>query len=82
MPGVTMKVPSELRDRIRALADQSEKTMSRVVEEALECYERSLGEVRYLEGWARFQREDPKGFSEYLGEAEEVERGLTDVLPE
>lgn len=81
MPGVTMKVPSEVRDRIKALAEGSAMTMSAVVEQALECYERSLRETRYLEGWTQFQREDPQGFRDYMSEADEVE-GLNDAVPE
>jgi len=82
MPGVTMKLPSEVRDRIKAIADRSDKTMREVVEAALECYERSLGEASYLEGWSRFQAEDPEGFAEYMKDSEALELGLSDAVPE
>ncbi|GMU52510.1 MAG: hypothetical protein AMXMBFR33_16560 [Candidatus Xenobia bacterium] len=77
-----MKVPSQTRDRIRALAEHSGKSMAAVIEEALTCFERSLRAVEYLEGWNRFKQNDPEGFAEYARESELLESGLSDAVPE
>lgn len=82
MPGVTVKVPGRVRDRLKALAKGSDKTIGRILEEAVNCYERTLRQDRYLEGWARFQREQPDAFAEYLKESDEIQATLTDAIPE
>ncbi|MBI3927737.1 MAG: hypothetical protein HY319_19510 [Armatimonadetes bacterium] len=82
MPGVTLKVSSQTRDRIKALAQRSQKSMSAVIDEAMACYERSLREAEYLEGWRRFQEDDPEGFADYMRESQELEQGLLDALPD
>jgi len=82
VPGVTVKIPSRVRDRLKALARGSSKTMGRVLEEAVTCYERNLRDDRYLEGWTRFQRDEPEAFAEYLRESQEIQATLTDAVPE
>ena len=82
VPGVTVKIPSRVRDRLKALARGSSKTMGRLLEEAVTCYERNLRDDRYLEGWTRFQRDEPEAFADYLRESEEIQATLTDALPE
>lgn len=82
MPGVTMKVPSQTRDRIRALAEHSGRSMAAVIEEALTCFERSLRAAEYLEGWNRFKHDDPEGFADYVRESGQLESGLSDAVPE
>ena len=82
VPGVTVKIPSRVRDRLKALARGSSKTMGRVLEEAVTCYERNLRDDRYLEGWTRFQRDEPEALADYLRESEEIQATLTDALPE
>lgn len=77
----TMKVSLQTRERIKFLAERSGKTMAGVVEDAMKLYESQLQEKAYLEGWARFQEEDPQGFAAYLLESEQLERGLTDAVP-
>jgi len=82
VPGVTVKIPSRVRDRLKALARGSSKTMGRVLEEAVTCYERNLRADRYLEGWARFRRDEPEAFADYLRESEEIQATLTNAVPE
>ena len=82
LPGVTLKVSSQIRNRIKALAEQSKKPMSSIIEDAMACYEKALRQRKYLEGWTRFQRDDPEGFAQYMGESEELQAGLADALPD
>ncbi len=82
VPGATVKIPSRVRDRLKALARGSSKTMGRVLEEAVTCYERNLRADRYLEGWTRFQRDEPEAFADYLRESEEIQATFTDAAPE
>ena len=82
VPGVTMKVPGRTHQRIRALADRSQRSMSAVLEDALDTYERSIREAEYLEGWERFRRDDPDGFADYRQECREIEVGLGEAIHE
>ena len=77
----TMKVSLKTRERIKVLAERSGRTMAGVVDDAMKFYESQLLEQAYLEGWARFEEEDPQGFAAYLQESEQLERGLSDAVP-
>ena len=55
--------------------------MSAVVEEAMTLYEVALRGKSYLDGWSRFELDDPEGFAEYMGESRELDAGLSDVVP-
>jgi predicted DNA-binding protein len=74
----TIKIPVGARDRIKAIAEQSGKSMASVVDEAISCYEALRREQSYLEGWERFKREDPQGFADYMSESSSLELGLCD----
>ena len=82
MPGVTMKVSSQTRDRIKTLAEQSGKSMASVIDEAMACYEARLQQCAYVEAWTRFQHDDPQGFADYMQESSRIEQGLDDVVPD
>ncbi len=81
MTNATMKVSVGARDRIKAIAEQSGKSMASVVDEAISCYEALRREQSYLEGWERFKREDPQGFADYMSESNSLELGLCDAVP-
>lgn len=81
MPGATMKVSSQTRDRIKSLAAKSGKSMASVIEEAIDSYEARLRREAYLEGWNSFKELDPEGFADYTLESNQLEQGFTDDLP-
>lgn len=81
MTNATLTVSVGARDRIKAIAQQSGKSMASVVDEAISCYEALRREQSYLEGWERFKREDPQGFADYMSEAKSLELGLCDAVP-
>lgn len=81
MSSATMKVSNRTRDRIKAIAESSGKSMAAVVDKALNCYEAGLQEQAYLDEWERFARENPEGFSEYMNESKQIEEGLNDLVP-
>ena len=81
MASATMKVSAGARERIKAIAERSGKSMASVVDEAMNCYEARLREQSYLEGWERFKNEDPEGFADYMIESSTLDQGLCDAVP-
>lgn len=81
MASATMKVSVGARERIKAIAERSGKSMASVVDEAMNCYEARLLEQSYLDGWERFKNEDPEGFADYMADSKSLEQGLCDAIP-
>jgi len=82
MPGVTIKVSAATRDRICLMAAREHRTMGALVEEALECYARTLRQHEYLEGWKRFREERPEEFEKYRSESQEIDFGFSEPMSE
>lgn len=80
MANATMKVSTGARDRIKAIAERSGKSMASIVDEAMSCYEARLREQSYLDGWERFKQEDPQGFADYMNESKGLDEGLCDAV--
>ncbi len=81
MTTTTVRVSTETRDRLRALADLAGKPMHQVVDEALAAYRRERFFAELDAGYAAL-RADPSAWSEVLGERAEMEGALGDGLAE
>ena len=82
MPGVTLKVSARMRDRLRGVACRVKRPMGAVMEEALDCYERSLLEAEYRDGWQQFMRDKPAAFEEYMRESRDLDTGFNEPVRE
>ncbi len=80
MPMTTMKVDSEIRDRLVEVARARGLTVGRLLQSVAEDLEVEQMWVEIEAGYARLQREDPAGWQEYLNELAEWEAADLDDL--
>lgn len=80
MPMTTMKVDSEIRDRLVEIARARGVTMGGLLRSVAEQLESEQMWVDIESAYARLQREDPAGWQEYLNELAEWENADLDDL--
>jgi antitoxin MazE7 len=80
MPMTTMKVDSEIRDRLAKVARARGVTIGSLLLTAAEQLEDDLDWDEIDAAYERLQREDPSGWQEYLNELAEWENADLDDL--
>jgi len=80
MPMTTMKVDSEIRDRLVEVARARGLTVGGLLQSVAEQLESEQMWVEIENAYGRLQREDPTGWHEYLNELAEWEDADLDDL--
>ncbi|GIH69504.1 hypothetical protein [Sphaerimonospora thailandensis] len=68
----SIRVSTVTRDKIAHIAEQEERSMTAVIDDAVEQYRKKQFWEKVREQVERTKREDPEGWAGYLAEVEEI----------